>query len=159
MRGKWLIPAALTLIAACDEPVTLDNDPILFANPDPRDAGQVALGKDVYGESCSGCHGIDLEGEYEWQTRKPSGLMPAPPHDATGHSWHHPDAQLLAITKYGTEAVVGTGFESDMPGFEETLTDAEIVAVLAFIKTSWGPRERRTQARSSQAWRDARAQD
>ena len=71
--------------------------------------------------------------------------MPAPPHDASGHTWHHPDRQLFTITKLGVNAVV-PGYESDMPGFEGVLSDDEISAVLAFIKSTWPERARDFQS-------------
>ena len=109
-------------------------------------AETLALGEAVYAESCAGCHGADLEGEPDWRSRLPSGLMPAPPHDETGHTWHHPDDALLRITREGPAAVVGGGYESAMPGFGEVLSDEEIHAVLAFIKGTWPERERDYQA-------------
>ena len=72
----------------------------------------------------------------------------APPHDASGHTWHHSDNQLFTIVKKGVSAIV-PGYESDMPGFESVLTDQEIRAVLAFIKSTWPEREREYQARRS----------
>ena len=65
------------------------------------------------------------------------GYLPAPPHDETGHTWHHPTEQLFRISKHGTEAVVGGNYRSNMPGFEEILDDDQIRAVLAFIKSTW----------------------
>ena len=38
------------------------------------------------------------------------------------------------------------GYESDMPAFEGILSDDEIVAVLAYIKSTWPERERGFQA-------------
>lgn len=66
--------------------------------------------------------------------------MPAPPHDATGHSWHHPDTQLFLTTKFGTEALVGGTYKSDMKGFGDILSDAQILEVLAYIKSTWPKR-------------------
>ena len=63
--------------------------------------------------------------------------MPAPPHDGTGHTWHHPDELLFQLTKYGVQAVAPEGYKSDMPAFEGVLSDEEIVAVLSFIKAQW----------------------
>jgi mono/diheme cytochrome c family protein len=74
-------------------------------------------------------------------------MLPAPPHDASGHTWHHPDRVLFDITKRGTAAVVGGGYESGMPGFGGTLTDAEIRATLAYIKSTWPRRVRETHDR------------
>ena len=50
-----------------------------------------------------------------------------------------PDKQLIQITKLGTEKIVGGGYKSDMVGFGDLLSDEEIVAVLAFIKSTWPP--------------------
>jgi hypothetical protein len=77
-----------------------------------------------------------LEGQPDWQSRKPDGRMPAPPHDASGHTWHHPDDVLFEITRNGISAFAPPAYESDMPAFGD-LGDAEIRAVLAFIKSSW----------------------
>ncbi len=109
---------------------------------DPSDARQVALGQSVYDRACAACHGNRLEGQPKWQEKLPSGRMPAPPHDASGHTWHHPDAVLFGITKYGLVPgkYAPPKYESDMPAFAGTLTDEEIWAVLAYIKSSW-PKE------------------
>ena len=42
-------------------------------------------------------------------------------------------------------------YESDMPGFADVLSDAEIRAVLDFIKSTWPERERAYQENVSQA--------
>jgi mono/diheme cytochrome c family protein len=120
----------------------------------PDDPEQVALGRAVYAEHCASCHGSRLEGQPNWRERLPNGRLPAPPHDETGHTWHHPDAMLFAITKHGPRPPYAPeGYESDMPGFADRLTDAEIWAVLAYIKSTWPSqiRERHRQI-SEQAW-------
>ena len=114
---------------------------------DASDAELVELGRQVYGTQCASCHGATLQGQPDWRQRLPSGRLPAPPHDETGHTWHHPDAQLFATTKQGGAGVAPPGFKSAMPGFEGTLTDKEIWAVLAFIKSRWPPTIRKHQAR------------
>ena len=108
---------------------------------DPDDPAQVALGRGIYAERCAMCHGANLEGQPDWMTRKPDGRLPAPPHDASGHTWHHPDQQLMLITKKGLSAVV-PGYQSDMPAFADKLSDTEIWAVLGYIKSIW-PQEQR----------------
>lgn len=110
------------------------------ARLDPRDAEKVALGARVYAEHCAACHGADLEGQPDWRQRRPDGRLPAPPHDETGHTWHHPPEQLFALTKHGPEALAGGGYRSDMPAYEGILSDQEIWAVLSYIKSRW-PRE------------------
>jgi len=103
---------------------------------DPNNQEQVALGRRIYAEQCAICHGANLEGQANWTSRNANGRLPAPPHDASGHTWHHPDQQLMLMTKKGLSAIV-PGYQSDMPAFEGVLTDEEIAAVLAFIKNSW----------------------
>lgn len=116
---------------------------------DAADPAQVALGRRVYAERCASCHGAGLEGQPDWRSRRPDGRLPAPPHDASGHTWHHPDGVLFRITRHGPAAIVGEGYESDMPGFEGVLSDTEIRAALAFIKSTWPAREREFQERQS----------
>jgi mono/diheme cytochrome c family protein len=115
------------------------------------DAAQVGRGRRIYAEHCASCHGANLEGQPEWRSRRSDGRLPAPPHDASGHTWHHPDGVLFRITKHGPAAIVGEGYESDMPGFAGVLSDAEIRAALAFIKSTWPDRERAFQDRQSRA--------
>ncbi|MDX1780840.1 MAG: c-type cytochrome [Thalassovita sp.] len=100
----------------------------------------VAAGRDIYTEYCAACHGADLEGEPNWREQDAEGYLPAPPHDPSGHTWHHPDEQLFLITKYGTEALVGNGYRSRMQGFGDVLDVQDILNVLAYIKSTWpGP--------------------
>ena len=100
----------------------------------------VAQGEILYQQHCASCHGVDLEGQPNWRRRNDDGMLPAPPHDASGHTWHHPDQLLFEITKLGTTAVVGSGYKSNMLGFGDQLDDGEIWAVLSYIKSQWSPR-------------------
>lgn len=107
--------------------------------PDPA---QVALGQKVYAQHCAVCHGAKLEGQPDWRARPPNGRMPAPPHDESGHTWHHTDQVIFAITKHGlVPPNARKGYESDMPAFAGKLTDDEIWAVLAYLKSHWTSRE------------------
>jgi mono/diheme cytochrome c family protein len=106
----------------------------------------VAAGRTVYAEHCASCHGKNLEGQPRWRERLPNGRLPAPPHDASGHTWHHPDRQLFEITKNGVTGMV-PGYQSDMPAFASSLSDEQIWAVLAFIKSGWPEDIRQRQER------------
>ncbi len=112
----------------------------------PVTGEQIILGQEVYAQNCASCHGVNLEGQPNWKRRLENGRMPAPPHDESGHTWHHSDQDLFAITKLGVGGVV-PGYESDMLAFGEILSDEEIAAVLAFIKSTWPERQRDVQAR------------
>lgn len=115
---------------------------------EPVTAADIAAGQTLYAENCASCHGVNLEGQPEWQRRLENGRMPAPPHDESGHTWHHSDRNLFIITRGGVSAVV-PGYESDMPAFEGVLTEKEIADVLAFIKSTWPDRQREFQAEVS----------
>jgi mono/diheme cytochrome c family protein len=113
-----------TLLAACGEP-----------KPQTAD---LALGEKLYAQHCAACHGAKLEGQPDWRRRMPNGRMPAPPHDESGHTWHHTDSVLFGITKNGlTPPYAPPNYESDMPAFAGKLSDEEIRAVLAYIESHW----------------------
>jgi mono/diheme cytochrome c family protein len=97
----------------------------------------VELGRSIYSENCASCHGAKLEGQANWRQRNAAGYLPAPPHDETGHTWHHSDAYLFAITKYGIEKMINKSYPNNMPAYEGKLNNDEIIAVLSYIKSTW----------------------
>ena len=103
----------------------------------PDDADLVREGMSVYAGHCAACHGARLEGQATWRQRKPDGRLPAPPHDATGHTWHHPDETLIRLTMQGPQSVAGADYASDMPAYEGILDRRQVVAVLSYIKSTW----------------------
>lgn len=113
---------------------------------DPADRELVEIGRAAYAGQCAACHGAELQGQPNWRQRKPDGTLAAPPHDETGHTWHHPDRTLFDITKYGGQRNAPPGFVSAMPPFEAAMSDREIHAVLAYIKTRWPAEIRERQA-------------
>lgn len=147
--APWMIGVLVVLSGAALALAVSDG--LLFSRPDadPNDLKQVTLGAKVYQESCASCHGVKLEGQPNWQQRLPTGRLPAPPHDETGHTWHHADKQLFEIIKEGIKPFAPPEYESDMAAFKNTLSDREIWAVLAFIKSTWPPQTRERQAEVS----------
>lgn len=95
-----------------------------------------AQGETVYVEHCAECHGINGEGQNPDNplAKDETGRYPAPPHNETGHTWHHDDDLLVRIIEEG-----GMGDENfyEMPAFGDQLTDEEINAVLVYIKSLW----------------------
>lgn len=104
----------------------------------PNSAAQVNAGKRIYAAQCASCHGAKLEGQTSlWRERDEQGFLPAPPHDETGHTWHHADQLLFKLTKYGLGKIAGKKTLSRMPAYQGKLTDDEIISVLSFIKSQW----------------------
>ncbi len=101
-------------------------------------------GRTLYLDNCAVCHGENLEGALDWRQQNSDGTFPAPPHDSTGHTWHHADDMLFEYTKIGgAEKLRKMGVNSvvsGMPAFAELLTDDEIWSVLEFIKSTWPER-------------------
>ena len=107
------------------------------------DLAVVQAGEKIYQIHCAACHGKYLEGQPDWRKRDANGYLPAPPHDATGHTWHHADDLLFEITKYGPSVVINDPeYKTIMPVYEGILTDEDIIAVLSYIKNSWPADER-----------------
>ena len=113
------------------------------------DTELVALGADVYSANCASCHGARGEGQPDWKTRLADGSLPAPPHDATGHTWHHSDGLLLRIINDGGAQFATAAFPSNMPAFGEQLSDREMRAAIELIKSWWGEEESAFQAQVS----------
>ena len=104
---------------------------------DYLEGSTVELGSVLYDEQCASCHGQNLEGQPNWHKRDQDGYLPAPPHDETGHTWHHSYKDLFEMTKYGIRAFAGEGYKTRMPIYKDILSDSEILAVLSFIKSGW----------------------
>ena len=104
---------------------------------DAGDPALVALGRTVYDDQCASCHGAELEGQPDWRSALPEGGRPAPPHDDTGHTFHHADKLLFDIVKEGGQAYSPPGYKNNMPAFTDALGDREVWASLAYIKSRW----------------------
>ncbi len=132
-----LVGIAGVTVATVSWPTDANRDVRTEMRANSNDSGLVALGARIYNQNCAACHGAKLEGQANWRVRQPNGRLPAPPHDADGHTWHHDDETLFSLTKFGPAALVGTEYESNMPAYKDILTDGEIWAVLAYIKSKW----------------------
>lgn len=141
--GVWIFIGILaSLMLACDR-TTLQAD--------PTDLAQVERGRVVYEAHCARCHGVNLEGQANWRVRSDTGRLPAPPHDDSGHTWHHPDKMLVGIIQNGlVPPYAEKGYLSDMPAFATSLSASERWDVLAFIKSKWSERSQKFQAEISQ---------
>ncbi len=138
-RALWWPLAAVVAIA-----IALS---VLLSTPGTDATPDLAAGERLYMQHCASCHGRNLEGQPDWRRRKADGRLPAPPHDDSGHTWHHDDALLFEIVKYGlVPPRAPEGYQSDMPAYAGVLDDAEIRDVMAFIASRWSAEVREVRA-------------
>lgn len=109
------------------------------------DAAQAARGREVYIQYCASCHGPKAEGAPNWATPGPDGLGLAPPHDDTGHTWHHSDRVLYEMIRDGMSDPLRPGSPLRMPAFGGALSDSDIRAVIEYFKGLWAAENRQYQ--------------
>ena len=96
----------------------------------------IARGKIIYQNNCISCHQVNLVGVENWKELDEDGHRKSPPLNGTGHTWHHDDATLHNIIKYGLVKLV-KNYQGKMLGYEDKLKDKDIDSVLAYIKSFW----------------------
>jgi mono/diheme cytochrome c family protein len=99
------------------------------------DDAELARGRELYEANCIACHGGPTGGDI--------ADVP-PPHNAQGHTWHHPDCELVEIVLDGMPPRLGY---PQMPAFGDRFDEADARAILAYIKTWWEPDQQEFQER------------
>lgn len=106
-----------------------------------QDARIVDAGSRLYGAHCAGCHGT-LDGTASALVA--DARLHGPAHDETGHSWQHPDFALFRLVRDGVAEANCLPVDPDrMPIFKDVVSDAELVAILSYIKSTWSDEIRR----------------
>lgn len=113
------------------------------------DPGRVGSGRAIYQQYCASCHGANAQGAPNWQERDEHGELPAPPHDAEGHTWRHSDAALYEMVSNGWRDPFNKTKRLTMPAFGDVLSQEQIHAVIAYLKTLWTREQRRFQSAES----------
>lgn len=138
--------------AASTTPTTVSVPPLPGAAPTapaspapPLDPARIERGAVIYNAECASCHGIDGQGQPNWMVPNADGSYNAPPHDPSGHTWHHPDQLLISIILDGSDFA-----QSQMPVYRGSFTEEDAVDVLEYIKTWWEPEQRELQWRVTQ---------
>ena len=117
-RSVWLLPALVALVfVACGGSAEADSQ-----FPVDVTVQRVAVGQQVYAINCTACHG---------DIGSAPTLPGAPSHAEDGHTWHHADRHLFQWI------LDGPPLAQVMPAFRGTLSDDEVLAVLAYIKSKW----------------------
>jgi mono/diheme cytochrome c family protein len=135
MNRKVLLIALLIMVSV----LGYTTYTIRTTSPVATESGDV-----LYQRHCAACHGSNLEGQANWQTQNPDGSWPAPPHDETGHTWHHRDDYLIRTTLYGGASVTGNQLNR-MPAFNHVLSDEDAKAIIDYIKSTWSDEIREMQ--------------
>ncbi len=137
------LPILLLLIlsTACNEnsggdPSRAANDTAnenrLYLHRDAVAAQTLALGEQIYRQNCAACHGAAGEGDLNWRQRDERGMFPPPPLNGSGHTWHHPMADLMSFIRDGSPPGKGR-----MPAWKHRLSDTEIQAVIYWLQSQW----------------------
>ena len=140
LRGRWPLALGAAALVVLIAVVLMDGGAVSGAKHRlrPGDGDLIARGERIYRSHCAACHGANLQGQPNWRQRGADGRLPAPPHDASGHTWHHPDDVLFNMTKYGVAQLAKLkDYDTAMPVYDGVLSDEEIVAVLSWIKSQW----------------------
>jgi mono/diheme cytochrome c family protein len=121
----------LFFLALCETSYSHNHFPIT------RDSElMIARGKIIYQNNCISCHQVNLVGVENWKELDEDGHRKSPPLNGTGHTWHHDDATLHNIIKYGLVKLV-KNYQGKMLGYEDRLKDKDIDSILAYIKSFW----------------------
>lgn len=108
----------------------------------PASGAMVEQGEELYQANCQSCHGGATGGSLK--------DIP-PPHNAKGHTWHHPDQLLIDMVLNGINF---SAEEQKMPAFKDRLSREEVKAILAYIKTWWTDEQRAYQADVTKQYRE-----
>jgi len=135
----------LTACAAIGSQATPTPNTSLFENeeippPPELDSEKIAQGKALYIQYCATCHKANGEGDPDWKIRNEDGSFNPPPHDSSGHTWHHDDDLLIDIITNGSSFP-----DTKMPVYKDQLSKEEVEATLEYIKSWWGSEERQIQ--------------
>ncbi len=153
MRNLSISFLLLLVLVACS-PTNTRPSPVTAIPPEaiptinPEDE-LMANAQFNYNRNCSHCHGNGGEGQHPDTLERTEnlGYHLVPPHDASGHTWQHPDQLLFETIKYGVQAP--TNFYV-MTGFSEQLSDDEIFAVIDYMKLWWTDEQLAWQAQVSE---------
>ena len=139
-RLSCVIALALAFIAAvaCSSPTGDEGETTENAD---LPVAAVRTGEDIFEGTCAACHGVSGEGQPDWHIPKADGILPPPPLNGDGHTWHHGDGFLYRMVRDGGKPLESPSlphFKSGMPAFGEQLSHDEIVGVIGYVKSLWG---------------------
>ena len=128
--GAWAI--VYIFISRPDSPATAGDRRTAqdFAQPESKASQAAPDGRQLFTTKCQACHQANGQGL--------PGVFPP----LAGSSWVKdvPDVpiQILLHGLNGSIEVAGATYSGSMPAFGEQMSDAELAAVLSFIRGEWG---------------------
>lgn len=124
----WPYMVVILVLSACGQ----------AAQPAPASPEVVQRGARLYAANCQSCHGDAIGGTIEDYP---------PRHNANGHTWHHADCVLVQLTLDGMPPSPDVPPDAPrMQAFRDTLTEGDVTAILAYVKTWWTDKQRAYQA-------------
>jgi mono/diheme cytochrome c family protein len=137
-RSRFILIAAIVAIVITGGVMLIERRLAAIAtDAQPDRPAQVALGRTLYRQHCSYCHGIDREGHEDWQPGAPVASGLAPSLDDRSAIVDRSDRQIFEWIKFGGQPFLPPRVRSQMPAFEFNLTDAQIWGVIAYLKNRW----------------------
>jgi mono/diheme cytochrome c family protein len=156
-KTRLLLAAViLLLMAACGPTLLAPNPtprPVMVAPTDPPELlvtvtadADLTTGKASYDLYCAHCHGYHGEGQtgptVEDTLRMGMNLIPG--HNATYDTYQHPDQLLLRVIQEGVSNPLNRYI---MPAYGSSLSEAEIMQIINYMKLFWTEEQRAYQAR------------
>lgn len=135
LKKRYLVASAVLLVAAaaCGSHKQLSQQQTA---PPPASAGPTAAvasandGAKVFDTNCASCHGANGQGI-------PGAIPPL----AKNPTVVGDAAKVIHIVKYGLTGAIkvnGHPFNGQMPPWGTTLSNADVAAVLTYVRSSWG---------------------
>jgi mono/diheme cytochrome c family protein len=100
------------------------------ATPLPQNDARMVAGQAIYRDTCSACHGIDGKGV--------PNLFPAVANAPAIRSTDPLSAIRIVLRGARSVATAAEPTAPAMPSFGWQLSDAQIAAVLTYVRNSWG---------------------
>ena len=137
-RSRFTLIAAIVAIVVTAAVMLIERRLAATAtDADAERPAQVALGRGLYRQQCSYCHGSDREGHEDWRPDTPVASGLGPPLDERSPAVERSDRQIFERVKFGGQPFLPPPARSQMPAFEFNLTDAQIWALVAYLKNRW----------------------
>jgi mono/diheme cytochrome c family protein len=122
-RGGWFDKQVYSPYTSADQ--------VALNQPQSGAAAQAAQGRRVYEFVCGACHGVDGLG-------KPGQAPPLAGSEWVNVNGFHRLTQILLNGLNGNLKVAGKDWNLNMAAMGAGLSDADLAAVLTYIRTSWG---------------------